>query len=71
MLSHDALSWGTIQVMEIASKEKPDLVGPTNRTVSYLPLSHIAGLLFDIMSHYFNAHELYFARSDALQGSLV
>lgn len=71
MLSHDALSWGVIQVMDIASKEKPDLVGPSNRTVSYLPLSHIAGLLFDIMNHYFNTHELYFARSDALQGSLV
>jgi long-chain-fatty-acid--CoA ligase ACSBG len=39
--------------------------------VSYLPLSHIAGLLFDIMNHYFNTHELYFARPDALQGSLV
>lgn len=71
MLSHDNLSWGTIGVMEIASREKPDLVGPSNRTVSYLPLSHIAGLLFDLMSHYFNAHEIYFARSDALQGSLV
>ena len=71
MLSHDNLSWGTIGVMEIASREKPDLIGPGNRTVSYLPLSHIAGLLFDLMSHYFNAHEIYFARSDALQGSLV
>lgn len=71
MLSHDNLSWGIIEVMEVASRDRPDLIGPQNRCVSYLPLSHIAGLLFDIMNHYFNTHELYFARPDALQGSLV
>jgi long-chain-fatty-acid--CoA ligase ACSBG len=71
MLSHDNLSWGTIAVMEVASKEKPEMIGPGNRSVSYLPLSHIAGLLFDIMLHYFNSHEIYFAKPDALSGSLV
>jgi long-chain-fatty-acid--CoA ligase ACSBG len=71
MISHDNLTWGIIEVMEVASQERPELVGPQNRTVSYLPLSHIAGLLFDIMGHYFNASELYFAKPDALSGSLV
>jgi long-chain-fatty-acid--CoA ligase ACSBG len=28
MISHDNLSWGTIQVMETASRERPDLIGP-------------------------------------------
>ena len=71
MISHDNLCWGTIEVFAIASQEQPELIGPHNRTVSYLPLSHIAGLLFDIMHHFFNSHEIYFARPDALQGSLV
>lgn len=71
MLSHDNLSWGTIAVMEVSSKEKPEMIGPANRSVSYLPLSHIAGLLFDIMLHYFNSHEIYYAKPDALSGSLV
>ena len=41
------------------------------RIVSYLPLSHIAGLQQDIMTHMIQGSELYFARPDALQGSLV
>ena len=57
--------------MEVCSRERPEIMGPQNRTVSYLPLSHIAGLSFDLMNHYFNVHELYFAKPDALQGSLV
>ena len=66
MLSHDNLVWETVGVMEVTAKEKPDMVGPQNRIVSYLPLSHIAGLSFDILSHYFNGSELYFAKPDAL-----
>lgn len=71
MLSHDNLSWLTIEVMEVTAKDKPDVIGPHNRVVSYLPLSHIAGLSFDLMNHFFNVCELYFAKPDALQGSLV
>lgn len=41
------------------------------RFVSYLPLSHIAGLIFDVLSHAFIGFKLYFARPDALQGTLV
>lgn len=57
MLSHDNLTWLTIEVMEVTAKDKPDIIGPHNRTVSYLPLSHIAGLSFDLMNHLFNVHE--------------
>jgi len=34
-------------------------------------LSHIAGLAVDIMAQVMSGHELYFARPDALAGTLV
>jgi long-chain-fatty-acid--CoA ligase ACSBG len=39
--------------------------------VSYLPLSHIAGLQFDLINTMLYGSRVYFARPDALQGSLV
>lgn len=71
MLSHDNLTWETICVQSMSEREKPETVGPHNRIVSYLPLSHIAGLCFDVLQHIGNVCELYFARPDALQGTLV
>ena len=42
MLSHDNLVWGSYAFLtESAIRSN---AGPTNRIVSYLPLSHIAGL---------------------------
>lgn len=41
------------------------------RVVTYLPLSHIAAQVFDIAINLKFASQLYFARPDALQGSLV
>ena len=58
-------------VQTMTEREKPEAVGPQNRIVSYLPLSHIAGLCFDILQHILNSCELFFARPDALQGTLV
>ena len=52
-------------------RDKPGFCGPHNRIVSYLPLSHIAGMQLDMCCHLFNKCELYFARPDALQGTLV
>ena len=71
MLSHDNLVWSAVEMMELLTEEKPELVGPSNRLVSYLPLSHIAGLFSDILMHLMHGCELYFARPDALQGTLV
>lgn len=71
MLSHDNLSWETMCMLSMAEKDRPDSVGPQNRYVSYLPLSHIAGLAFDLLQHMGNVCEIYFAKPDALQGTLV
>ena len=49
MLSHDNIVWAGIEMMELLTQEKPEMVGPQNRIVSYLPLSHIAGLFSDII----------------------
>lgn len=71
MLSHDNLCWESIPMMNECQKSAPDLALNNHRVVSYLPLSHIAGLCVDLMSHIFAGHELYFARPDALAGTLV
>lgn len=69
MLSHDnlifnstALSLEVIMVDPILSQM------PTyeHRMVSYLPLSHIAGLQMDLTSQIIWGSELYFAKRDAL-----
>ena len=41
------------------------------KIVSYLPLSHIAGLVFDVIANVLYGSQLYFAKPDALQGTLV
>jgi len=66
MLSHDNLCWESIPLMEGISFSDPTYPVTAHRVVSYLPLSHIAGLTADIMCHIYNGHELYFARPDAL-----
>jgi long-chain-fatty-acid--CoA ligase ACSBG len=43
MLSHDALTWNAHSYIQTTFRSKPELVGPDHRTLSYLPLSHIAG----------------------------
>jgi long-chain-fatty-acid--CoA ligase ACSBG len=71
MLSHDNLCWEAIPMMNEAIKSDPSMPLTSHRVVSYLPLSHIAGLAVDLMSHIYGGHELYFARPDALAGTLV
>ena len=41
------------------------------RMISYLPLSHIAGLQSDLVGTMLAGSTLYFARPDALQGTLT
>ncbi|KAI6654317.1 Long-chain-fatty-acid--CoA ligase [Oopsacas minuta] len=65
MLSHDNLIWTTITLM-----------GPFNfnlgdPAVSYLPFSHIAGQILDIIATFIIGLEINFAQPDALKGTLV
>jgi len=71
MLSHDNLTGMAGPMIAEWNKWDPSIVSINNRNVSYLPLSHIAGLTVDFMTHIYNGHELYFARPDALQGTIV
>ena len=69
MLSHDNLVWGSHQFAHHTSIISR---GPENRVVSYLPLSHIAGLQFDVINPLLIKHcEIFFAKPDAMQGTLV
>jgi len=49
---------------EHTKEDKPEFVGPHNRVLSYLPLSHSAGLVADIISQLLNGSAIYFARPD-------
>ena len=39
--------------------------------VSYLPLSHIAGIFTDLVAPLMSGFHIFFAGPDALQGSLI
>ena len=66
MLSHDSI---TCNVRHI-SIEIVKIVPNAERTISYLPLSHIAAQMIDIYSPLCLATTVYFAQPDALKGSL-
>lgn len=70
MLSHDNLVW-TVRSATDQLTGAGETLSDEDRFVSYLPLSHIAGLIFDVLSHAFTGFKLYFAKPDALQGTLV
>ena len=65
MISHDSLTWtahvGFIDVFKCTSEE---------HVLSYLPLSHIAGQMMDVVAPILTGCTLHFARPDALKGSL-
>ena len=65
MLSHDNLTWSINAVM-YKMRASGLIVSDLERQVSYLPLSHVAGLLVDVMAHYGVGHQIFFARPDAL-----
>ena len=66
MLSHDSIVIGAREISAL-HRFKP----AEERIVSYLPLSHIAGMMFDIYYPIANASTLCFADSNALKGTLV
>ena len=65
MISNDNLIW-SVETCYKASTLENDPVTENDRIVSYLPLSHIAGLLFDCAGQLYKGHQVYFARPDAL-----
>ena len=66
MLSHDSIVIGAREISAL-HRFKP----AEERIVLYLPLSHIAGMMFDIYYPIANASTLCFADSNALKGTLV
>lgn len=67
MLSHDNLAWDAFTIAQ-----RLPCFAPGNETiVSYLPLSHVAAQMVDIIMTLTFAVTVYFADKDALKGSLV
>jgi len=76
MYSHDNVLWSFHQLFAGINQEQAagQKLGLSERTISYLPLSHIAGnidLLGPIARGDDTNAEIYFAFPDALQGSIV
>jgi len=77
MLSHDNMMYNVQVVLESLFNNIPDdmkhLVPDYDKckVLSYLPLSHVAGMQFDLLSPVLLGSQLYFAKPDALQGTLL
>jgi long-chain-fatty-acid--CoA ligase ACSBG len=71
MLSHDNLTWPCIPNWIAIRTSNPDMPISEHRFISYLPLSHIAGLAIDFCAQLFSGHQVFFARPDALAGTLA
>lgn len=67
MLSHDNFTWTKKSMDEYQPREHIEGF----RMVSYLPLSHVAGLFSDLVVPLANKYHVFFASPDALQGSLI
>eukprot|EP01135_Chromosphaera_perkinsii_P010621 Nk52_evm21s2192 gene=Nk52_evmTU21s2192 len=65
MISHDNLVWTAKTAVDCLAICKKDQI------ISYLPLSHVAAQMIDIHSNYTAATTIWFARPDALKGSLL
>ncbi|XP_071654143.1 long-chain-fatty-acid--CoA ligase ACSBG2 isoform X2 [Temnothorax longispinosus] len=66
MLSHDNILYDLrIIIMALQVREKSEII------VSYLPLSHVAAQLIDIMANITLATTVYFADPGALKGTLM
>lgn len=65
MLSHDNMVWTVSSAFGQLTGEGESFT-EDERVVSYLPLSHIAGLLLDVLSPILVGFRVYFAKPDAL-----
>jgi long-chain-fatty-acid--CoA ligase ACSBG len=68
MLSHDNLSW-TSETMLVDYRNPPG--SPIDRIVSFLPLSHVAAQMLDVIGPLVGPCTAYFTDPSALQGSLI
>ncbi|KAJ0394622.1 hypothetical protein P43SY_000005 [Pythium insidiosum] len=66
MISHDNLTWTSYTVLDTLYG-----VDENERSVSFLPLSHVAAQLLDIHVPMHIGSEVYFAGPEALKGALV
>ena len=75
MLSHDNMIFNCEVLMRRIEETTPVELFPTDfseiKIVSFLPLSHIAGLQADLIGNCCFGSQLFFAKPDALQGTLV
>lgn len=77
MLSHDNMlanaSAGMQEVIDSVPDYKRHLIPEFTdcRVLSYLPLSHVAGMQFDLIAPIMVGSQIYFAGPDALQGTLA
>jgi long-chain-fatty-acid--CoA ligase ACSBG len=67
ILSHDNYSWTAKRMIE-----RDDFGSDAiTKMVSYLPLSHVASQIIDIILSMLKAAAVYFADEKALQGTLI
>uniref|UniRef100_T1IW95 long-chain-fatty-acid--CoA ligase n=1 Tax=Strigamia maritima TaxID=126957 RepID=T1IW95_STRMM len=68
MISHDNV---IISITKFITRKIWDYVEGNEKTISYLPLSHVAALTNDIYLAIFMAQTVHFATPDALKGRMV
>jgi len=65
MISNDNITWTANNVSSLFGVTSEDCM------ISYLPLSHIAAMMLDIIAPMKTGLQIYFAQPDALKGSLA
>jgi len=66
MLSHDNMTWNSLNCTEVYEMERGN-----TRVLSYLPLSHVAAQMVDIVAMMAVAGTTYFADKNVLKSSLL
>ncbi|XP_026540924.1 long-chain-fatty-acid--CoA ligase ACSBG1 isoform X2 [Notechis scutatus] len=69
MLSQDNITWTSAHASRAGDVQPAEI--QQEKIVSYLPLSHIAGQMYDLWTGIKWGEEVYFAQPDALKGGLV
>ncbi|GLE00246.1 hypothetical protein PINS_up008973 [Pythium insidiosum] len=70
MISHDNVTWTASVLIDTFEKQFNVSMDQRQRIVSYLPLSHIAAQMLDLLLPACCGAQLFFAEPDALKGTL-